>query len=184
MRLAICDELGNRMSVFTWTPLLLASYDAYQFADFFLTPTLKDLSSIPNEPLAHFSPVQMNWIQNEHPPSDWFIGHDFPFVQVHGFSEDPFCLPTYVTEWTLTLKIMLHLVRIERAIGSGKHDTSITEDHNAIGPIILVWRNIAKEVLMSKMAQLSLVVIDDSWSYDLDGCLNKIKNVVKHEPHN
>lgn len=103
---------------------------------------------------------------------------------MHGFSKKPFQLPTYVTEWTLALEIARQLVRIKRSIGAGKHDTSITEDHKAIGPITLVQRNIVEEVLMSKMVQLSLVVIDDSWSYDPNGCLSKRKNVVKHEPQN
>lgn len=101
---------------------------------------------------------------------------------MHGFSEEPFLLPTYVTERTLALEIAQQLVRIERAITAGKHDTSITEDHKAIGPISLVQRNKNEEVLTSKLVQLSLVVIDDYWSYDPDGCLSKRKNAVKHEP--
>lgn len=104
----------------------------------------------------------MNWMQNECPPCDWFIGRDFSFIQVYGFFEEPFHLPTYVTERTVAIKIAWQLVRIERALGVGKHDTSIIEDHKAIGPITLVWRNIAEEVLMSKMGQLGQVVIDDS----------------------
>lgn len=56
MRLAICDESENRMSVSCWTPLLLASYDSYHFLNLFMTPVLKDLVVIPNEPLAHFVP--------------------------------------------------------------------------------------------------------------------------------
>lgn len=60
MRLATCDESGNKMLVSAWTPLLLASFDTYQFSDFFLTLVLRDFGSIPNEPLAHFSQVQMN----------------------------------------------------------------------------------------------------------------------------
>lgn len=53
------------MLVSAWTLILLASYDAYQFFDFFLAPVLRDLGSIPNEPLAHFSQVRMNWMYNE-----------------------------------------------------------------------------------------------------------------------
>lgn len=60
MRLATFDEAGNVMSVSCWTPLLLASYDSYQFSDLFLAPMLKDFKVIPNEPLARFSQVQMN----------------------------------------------------------------------------------------------------------------------------
>lgn len=66
---------------------------------------LKDFGSIPNEPLAHFSQVQMNWMQNERHPFDWFIGSDFSFIRVHGFSKEPFHLPIYVTERTLDLEI-------------------------------------------------------------------------------
>lgn len=72
-------------------------------------------------------------------------------------------------------------MRIERAIGLGKHDISITEDHKAVGPITLVWRNIAENVLTSKLVQLDLVVIEDTWSYEPDGCLSRRKNIVKHE---
>lgn len=71
---------------------------------------------------------------------------------MHGFSEEPFYLPVYVIERTLALEIARQLVRIERAIGEGKYDTSIIEDHKAISLITLVWRNIMKEVLMSKLA--------------------------------
>lgn len=145
---------------------------------------LKDLGVIPNEPLAHFSQIQMNWMQNECPPCDWFVGPDFPFIWVHGFSEEPFWLPYYVTGRTLAFEMARQLVRIKGAVGAGKHDTSIAEDNKAIGPITLVRRKIAKEILMSKMAQLGFVVIDDSWSYDPDDCLSKRKNVVRHEPQN
>lgn len=154
------------------------------FSDYFLTHVLRDLGLIPEEPLAFFSRIQMNWIYNECPPCDWFIGRDFSFVWVHGFSEEPFHLPTYVTERTLSLEILGQLVRIDRAIGAGKHDTSIIEDHKAIGPITLIRRSITKNVLTSKLVQLGLV-IDDMWSYDPDGCLSKRKNAVSmnHEAH-
>lgn len=60
MRLATFDEAGNLMPVSCWMPLLLASYDSYQFSDLFLAPVLKDFGVIPNEPLTYFSKVQMN----------------------------------------------------------------------------------------------------------------------------
>lgn len=72
------------------------------------------------------------------------------------------------------------LVRVEQAIGARKHDTSITEDNKAIGPITLVRRKVAEETLTSKLVELVFVVIDDLQSYDPDGCLRK--NTVKHEP--
>lgn len=74
-------------------------------------------------------------------------------------------------------------MKIDRAIGAGKHDTSITEDHKAIGPITLIQRSIAENVLTSKLVQLLLVVIDDMWSYNPDGCLSKRKNAVNHGAH-
>lgn len=70
---------------------------------------------------------------------------------------------------------------MEKAIGSGKHDTSITKDNKAIGPITLVHQGIMGNVLTSKLVQLGLLVIDDFWRYDLDGCLSHRKNAVKHE---
>lgn len=75
-------------------------------------------------------------------------------------------------------------MRIEGAIRAGKHDTSITKNNKAIGPITLVRRKIAEEILTSKMMQLGFVVIDDSWSYDPNGCLSKRNNAIKHEPQN
>lgn len=120
-------------------------------------------------------------MSNEQPPCDWFISSDLLFVQVHGFSKEPFCLPTYVTKRTLSLEISQQLVRVERAIGSGKNDTSITEENKSISPITLVQRNIAENVLTLKLVQLRLLVIDDFWSYDPDGCLSHRKNAVKHE---
>lgn len=74
--------------------------------------------------------------------------------------------------------------RIEQAIGTRKYDTSITKDNKAIGPITLVRRKVVEETLTSKMVQLGFVVIDDSWSYDPDGCLSKRKNVMRHKPQN
>lgn len=182
MWLAMCNESGNQMSMSAWTPILLASYDAYQFSNYFLTLVLRDFNSIPNELLARFSQIQMNWMCNEHPPYAWFIGSDISFVRVHGFSKEPFRLTTYVTERTLALEIAWKLVRIKRVIRVGKNDTSITEDRKVIGPITLVRRNKSGQVLTSRLVQLGLVVIDDHWSYDPDECLSRRKNAVKHEP--
>lgn len=41
-------------------PIILSSYDAYQFFDYFLTPALKDFGVIPIEPLSRISQIQMN----------------------------------------------------------------------------------------------------------------------------
>lgn len=170
------------MYVSAWTSIMLTSYDAYQFLDYFLTPILHDFGFIPEEPLAYFSQIQMNWMCNECPPCDQFLGSDFYFVRVYGFSEEPFRLPTYIIERTLALKFFWQLPEVERAIVIGKHDTSITEDHKAIGPITLIQKSIVENVLTSKLVQLSLVSIDDVWSYDPNECMSKRKNAVKHEP--
>lgn len=124
----------------------------------------------------------MNWMRNKCPPCDWFIGHDFSFVRVYGFTEEPFHLPTYVTNKTLALEIARQLVRVENYIGSGKHNTLIIEDNKAISPITLVRRGIRENILTSKLVQLGLLVINDFWSYDPDGCLSCRENAVKHEP--
>lgn len=77
------------------------------------------------------------------------MGPNFSFIRVHGFSEEPFRLPTYVTDRTLALEMARQLARIEQAIGAGKHDTSITKDNKAIGPITLVRRKVVEETLMA-----------------------------------
>lgn len=121
-------------------------------------------------------------MQNERPSCDWFVGPNFSFIHMHGFSEEAFWLPTYMTDRTLALEMARQLAIVKRAIGTGKHNTSITEDNRAIGPITLIKKKAAEETLTSKMVQLGLMVIDDSWSYDPEGCLSKRKNVVRHEP--
>lgn len=93
----------------------------------------------------------MNWMQNECPPCDWFMGSDFSVICVHGFSEEPFQLPTHMTNRTLALEMARQLVRVEQAIGARKHDTSIIEDNKAIGPITLVRRKVVEETLTSKL---------------------------------
>lgn len=125
-------------------------------------------------------------MSNEHPCCDWFLGRDFSFICVHDFSGEPFCLPTHVTKRALALEIFRKLVEVEKVIGSRKHDTSIIEDHKAIGRIFLERKSITEMVLTSKLVQLGLVVIDNVWSYDLDGCLfNKHRrNAIKHVPQN
>lgn len=120
MPLATHDELGNRIPMSDCTPILLATYDVYQFLDCFLAPVLLDFGIIPKEPLAHFSQIQIYWMSNECSRYDWFLGKDFSFIQVHGFFEEPFCLPTYVTDRTLALEISWKLVEVEKSIGLGK----------------------------------------------------------------
>lgn len=79
------------------------------------------------------------------------MGLDFSFILVHGFSEEPFWLLTHVTDRTLALEMARQLARVEQVIRARKHDTSITEDNKAIGPITLVRRKVAEETLTSKM---------------------------------
>lgn len=75
------------------------------------------------------------------------------------------------------------MVVIELCIGIGKHETSITQDHKMLGPITLERRLDAEGVLSSMLVQQGLVMIDDKWSYDLDGCLSQWKTPIVYMPH-
>lgn len=72
------------------------------------------------------------------------------------------------------------LVIIEQRIGLGKHTVGIFKDNSIIGPIVIVKRREAKGILTSNLVQLGLVVIDDKWSYDPDGCLAQRKNPIEN----
>lgn len=98
--------------------------------------------------VTHFT---IGWMSTYSPHCDWFLGGDFSFVKIHGFTEEPFRFPFCVTDHTLALEMFRQLVMIENSIGSGKHDVAITQDHKIIGLVVLEKRLHAEGVLTSKL---------------------------------
>lgn len=144
---------------------------------------MQDLIGKEQDSFPYFTKQQIGWMSTKDPPYDWFLGKDLSFVRVHGFTKEPFCLPTCVTDRTLALEIFRQLVVVENVTGSSKHDTAITQGHKIIGPILLERKVLVEGVLMSKLVQLGFVVINDSWNYDHDDCLAKRKNAIAHVLH-
>lgn len=150
---------------------------------FFLTPTLQDLGNQDLDLVTYFSKDQIGWMMSFQPRCDQFLGQDFSFVRVHGFIEEPFHLPTYVTNHTLALQIFRQLVVIELRIESRRHETAVNQDHKILGPIVLKKRLQVEGVLTSKLVELGFVIIDDKWIYDLDCFLLNRKIPLVHMSH-
>lgn len=74
----------------SWTPILSATYDAYSFSACFLMPSFYDLNVIAQESLAHFSRVQINWMNNERPRCDLFLGKIFHSSRSMASLKSPF----------------------------------------------------------------------------------------------
>lgn len=154
--LAVFDESGVRRMVSMCTFLLSATYDYYAFFESFLTLILRDFSE--DGKIYQLSTEQTRWMQNFLPPCDWFLGEDFTFVRLHGFTEEPFQLLVCVTNRVFSLEVFRQLAIIDLNFYRGKKKKGFFLCPLTFGGVIMLKKQ-THGLLEVKLAHLGLLLI-------------------------
>lgn len=118
-------------------------------------------------PTVHFSHEVIQWMRASANLLDYFLGEDFTFIRFHGFIEEPFRLPGFVTDGVF----MLEACRQETL---SNNTYGIKRNKKKIYPLPLTIANSqvtlgkrkAKGELTNLQATLGLVLICDTWDYN------------------
>lgn len=128
-------------------------------------------------PMGRFSPEVTQWMENPLTPMDYFLGDDFRIIRFHGFIEEPFRLPIFITYRVYTLEACRQETLADNIYGVRRNKTKIyflprTMSNSHV--MLNKWK--AEGELTNLLVALGLVLICDKWDY------NPIKHFsLKHE---